>query len=59
MLKRNAIIVAGNMLRSGEGSPALRATIESLASSHAETELVRETARTVLKQLGPQSDYYG
>jgi epoxyqueuosine reductase len=47
MMKRNALIVAGNLLRRGE-DPALRARIEAMAQDPAECEMVRETARAIL-----------
>jgi epoxyqueuosine reductase len=46
MMKRNAIIAAGNELRRSD-HPALRRRIEELAASESEDELVREAARCV------------
>lgn len=50
MMKRNALIVAGNHLRRAP-HPALRARIESLATDDSEEPIVRETACEVLGQL--------
>lgn len=50
MMKRNAIIAAGNSLRK-QPSPALTQRIRELRESEAESELVRETARIVLESL--------
>lgn len=47
MLKRNALIVAGNVLRRHD-VPELRARIERIASDECEDEMVRTTASTVL-----------
>jgi epoxyqueuosine reductase len=57
MMKRNALIVAGNALRQAD-DPALRSRIEQLADNAAEPELVRETARQVLSGL-PQKPPLG
>jgi epoxyqueuosine reductase len=46
MIRRNALIVAGNVLREGD-VPALRARIEEIARDEGEEGLVRETARAV------------
>lgn len=52
MVKRNALIAAGNRLRQTPASePALRARIERLAGDHTEPPLVRETAAAVLDRL--------
>jgi len=50
MLKRNALIAAGNHL-AGHDDPPLRARIEQLAQDADEPELVRLTARQVLDRL--------
>ena len=50
MMKRNALIVAGNVLAKGP-APALQSRIEELAADPDESELVRETARDVLDRL--------
>jgi epoxyqueuosine reductase len=53
MMKRNAILVAGERLARGE-APALRRPLEQLAASPDETAVVRETALAVLRRLaGP------
>jgi len=44
MIKRNAVIVAGNHL----SVPGLRARVEAIAADDAEDPMVRETARAVL-----------
>ncbi len=48
MMKRNAIIVAANVLARGD-EPALRRRIEAIALDADEDDLVRRTARSVLK----------
>ncbi|MFP4144004.1 MAG: tRNA epoxyqueuosine(34) reductase QueG [Phycisphaeraceae bacterium] len=55
MLKRNALISAGNWLREHD-RPALRERIEQLAADENEPELVRETARQVLNHQGTKGD---
>lgn len=50
MMKRNALIVAGNHLRHAP-HPALRAAVEAIASDEAEEPLVRDTAHAVLRQV--------
>lgn len=50
MMKRNALIAAGNVLRRRE-APALRERIAALAENPGESELVRTTARQVLSSL--------
>jgi epoxyqueuosine reductase len=50
MMKRNALIVAGNILAKSDYS-ALRARLEALADDEREDELVRETAAAALRQL--------
>jgi len=47
MVKRNALIAAGNALREAK-APALRARIERIAADETEDDLVRDTARQVL-----------
>ncbi len=54
MMKRNALIAAGNALRH-TANEALRLRIESLANDPAEDPLVRNTARTVLQSLTPKT----
>ncbi|MCC6951066.1 MAG: tRNA epoxyqueuosine(34) reductase QueG [Phycisphaerales bacterium] len=51
MMKRNAIIAAGNAIRAGTG-PGLLQRIRSLAADEAEPDLVRATAAQVLSGLG-------
>lgn len=51
MMKRNAIIAAGNAMKRG-GESALRQRIESIVEDDAEDEMVRETARAVLEGAG-------
>ncbi len=51
MMKRNALIVAGNALRRADDA-ALRARIAEIASDTSESDLVRETAAIVLRQGG-------
>ncbi len=50
MMKRNALIVAGNQLAQRD-RPALRRKIEQLADDPTEPDLVRRTARDVLGRL--------
>ncbi|TVQ76079.1 MAG: tRNA epoxyqueuosine(34) reductase QueG, partial [Phycisphaeraceae bacterium] len=50
MMKRNAVIAAGNVLRSRD-DPALRAKITHLAFDREESGQVRDAARTVLDVL--------
>ncbi len=50
MMKRNAIIAAGNALRASD-QPALRARIESLRSDDREDPMVRQAAADVLASL--------
>ena len=47
MMKRNALIAAGNALRSGD-HPALQARIEEIAGDAGEDDMVRRTAREAL-----------
>ena len=47
MMKRNALIAAGNELRDHD-RPELRLRLEEIASDPSEDEIVRLTARTVL-----------
>jgi len=47
MIKRNAVIAAGNALRERE-RPELKTRIQAIADDQAEPELVRHTARSVL-----------
>jgi epoxyqueuosine reductase len=51
MMKRNALIVAGNQLRAGLDAPALRERIARAAADESEPEMVRATARQVLGTL--------
>lgn len=51
MMKRNAVIAAGNAIRAGTG-PGLLQRIRSLAADEAEPDLVRATAAQVLDGLG-------
>lgn len=51
MLKRNALIAAGNHLAKHEDE-ALRARVAAIAADPAEPELVRDTARQVGQRLG-------
>jgi len=50
MMKRNAIIVAGNILAKSD-HPVLRARIEALADDECEDDLVRQTAAAALRRL--------
>jgi epoxyqueuosine reductase len=50
MMKRNAVIVAGNML-AREDAPALRARLEAIAADESEDAVVRETARVIVGRL--------
>jgi epoxyqueuosine reductase len=52
MMKRNALIAAGNALAAGD-RPALRRRVEAVARDPAEDELVRSTAEAVLGRLSP------
>lgn len=52
MMKRNALIVAGNQLARGEDLPELRGRIEEIANAPDEPEMVRDTARSVLRRVG-------
>jgi epoxyqueuosine reductase QueG len=52
MMKRNAIIVAGNQLRRTPNS-ALRDRIAGIACDDSEPVMVRETAAAVLEAIGP------
>lgn len=54
MIKRNALIVAGNRLRRRD-DPALHSRIEQLAADAEQPPMVRETARAVLAQLQTRS----
>lgn len=52
MMKRNAIIAAGNVaMRGGEVAVTLRERIAALAADESEPELVRQTARQTLARL--------
>jgi epoxyqueuosine reductase len=51
MMKRNAVIAAGNALRAAP-DVALRTRLEELAGDLAEPEMVRDAARTVLASHG-------
>ena len=50
MMKRNALIAAGNALRRG-GSEPLSAAIQRIAQDEAEADLVRQTARAIARSL--------
>lgn len=50
MIKRNAVIVAGNWLRKTD-IPELRARIEEIAADETESEMIRSAARGVLQRL--------
>lgn len=52
MMKRNALIAAGNALRDGDDE-ALAARIREIAADARESELVRRTAAAVASGLGP------
>lgn len=54
MMKRNAVIVAGNELQR-KGDPALRARLREIALDESEAEMVREAARQALARLMPPS----
>lgn len=51
MLKRNALIAAGNALSQSD-EPALLRRVREVAADDAEPEMVRETASQVLERLG-------
>jgi epoxyqueuosine reductase len=51
MMKRNALIVAGNQLCAGLEAPALREAVARAAADESEPEMVRATARQVLARL--------
>jgi epoxyqueuosine reductase len=53
MIRRNALIVAGNHLRKAENA-ALRRRIEAIAADGAEPAMIRQTARDVLARLAGQ-----
>lgn len=56
MMKRNAIIAAGNAIRAGTGTELL-ARLRRLAADETESDLVRATAVQVLRSLdGPSDD---
>ncbi|MHC4080339.1 MAG: tRNA epoxyqueuosine(34) reductase QueG [Planctomycetota bacterium] len=50
MMKRNALVAAGNALATGDW-PALRRRVEAIAADPAEDDLVRSTARAVISRL--------
>ncbi|MBI1371892.1 MAG: tRNA epoxyqueuosine(34) reductase QueG [Phycisphaera sp.] len=50
-MKRNALIVLGNAIRSGDVEPAAREQIKRIASDVDEHEVVRQTARNVIDWL--------
>lgn len=50
MMRRNAVIVAGNWLKRGE-LPELRARLEAIAGDVSEVEMVREAAARVVADL--------
>ena len=54
MLKRNAIIVAGNHLadHAGDAENALLARLREIAGDGSEADLVRESARDVIRRVG-------
>ncbi|UCD75615.1 MAG: tRNA epoxyqueuosine(34) reductase QueG [Phycisphaerales bacterium] len=54
MMKRNALIAAGNALAAAD-QPALLARIESLARDDSEPQMVRDTAVAVLANLAQES----
>ncbi|MEC9374040.1 MAG: tRNA epoxyqueuosine(34) reductase QueG [Planctomycetota bacterium] len=54
MMKRNALIAAGNRLRVGDDA-ALRRRIEEIAADGAEDAMVRETAALVLASLSDRA----
>lgn len=51
MMRRNAVIVAGNWLKQAE-MPRLRAAIEAIAACEDEDPMVRDAARRVLAGIG-------
>lgn len=55
MIKRNALIAAGNVLRQRD-VPSLRQRIEALAADEQEHPLVRETAKQVLRESSRTGD---
>jgi hypothetical protein len=52
MMKRNAIIVAGNALRQS-GDNDLHQCLERIAVESDEPPMVRDTATAVLRSIGP------
>ncbi len=48
MLKRNAIVVGGNLIARGEAEPAMIARVREIAQDLGEPDMVRETAREAL-----------
>ena len=50
MMKRNALIAAGNALARRDDQ-ILRSRVESIADDVNETDMVRDTARSVLRRL--------
>jgi epoxyqueuosine reductase len=58
MMRRNAVIVAGNWLKRTEVA-GLRARLEVIAGNEAETSMVREAARVTLGSLGSPGDVGG
>jgi epoxyqueuosine reductase len=54
MMKRNALIAAGNFLEHQQ-SPAILSRITHIADDPAETDVVRATARTVLRRLNARA----
>lgn len=51
MIKRNALIVAGNAIARGDAQPELRQRIRDIAADDSEPSLVRTTAADVLRRL--------
>jgi len=61
MLKRNALIAAGNAVVGGTSphdAAALRARIDQIVADEAEETVVRETARQVVGKFKPQSSHF-
>ncbi len=56
MMKRNAIIAAGNWLRRGDDA-GLRERLAEIAADANEAGMVRETAAAVLVSLGSNGDH--
>jgi epoxyqueuosine reductase QueG len=52
MMKRNALIVLGNLMEGGRGTEPMRARVAAAAVDEGEPEMVREAARRALTRGG-------